>query len=129
MAAPLLAGGALLVGCVAAAVIDPTGGPTICPFKVATGYDCPGCGGTRAAHKLFTGHLGAALDHNVLAVLAMPVILWGLFVALTRAFGGPAWRGFSLSPRWTAIAASALVVFCVVRNLPMAPFAWLGSAA
>lgn len=112
-----------------AAAVDPAGGPTICPFKLATGLDCPGCGGTRALHKLLTGHLVAALDFNVLAVLAFPFILWGLFAWFTRAFGGPSWRGFSLSNRWTAVAVVVLLAFWVVRNVPGTPLSWLGTGA
>ena len=125
--APLLAGGLLLGGCVALAVVDPSHGPPICPFKAVTGYDCPGCGGTRAAHQLFTGHLGAALSFNVLAVLAMPFILWGLFASITAMLGGPRWRSISLSPAWTRVALVALLAFWVLRNVPIAPFNWLGT--
>lgn len=126
-AAPYVAGGLLLGGCVALAVVDPTHGPQLCPFKAVTGLDCPGCGGTRAAHQLFTGHLGAAVDFNVLAVLAMPFILWGLFVSLTAMLGGPRWRGVSLSPAWTRVALIVVVAFWVLRNLPLTPFNWLGT--
>jgi hypothetical protein len=126
-AAPFVAGGLLLGGCVALAVVDPTNGPPLCPFKAVTGYDCPGCGGTRAAHQLFTGHLLAALDFNVLAVVAFPFILWGLFVSLTAMLGGPRWRSVSFSPQWTKVAFVVIVAFWVLRNLPIAPFSWLGT--
>lgn len=125
--APVFAGGLLLGGCVTLALVDPAGGPPVCPFKAATGLDCPGCGGTRAAHQLFNGHLFAALDFNVLAVLAMPFILWGLFTWLTRAFGGPVLRGISVPNRWTGVAVVVLLAFWVVRNLDGTPFAWLGT--
>jgi hypothetical protein len=114
---------------VALAIVDPTHGPTLCPFKLVTGLDCPGCGGTRAAHQLLTGHLGAAVDLNVLAVLAMPFLLWGAFVSLTAMLGGPRWRAVSLSPTWTRVALVVVVAFWVLRNLPIAPFSWLGTGA
>jgi Protein of unknown function (DUF2752) len=126
-AAPFIAGGLLLTGCIALAVVDPSHGPPICPFKAVTGLDCPGCGGTRAAHQLFTGHLGAALSFNVLAVVAMPFILWGLFASLTAMLGGPRWRSVALSPQWTRVALVLLVAFWVLRNVPVAPFNWLGT--
>lgn len=123
---PLAAAGVLLAGCVGLAVVDPSHGPTICPFKLATGLDCPGCGGTRALHSLLRGDLVAAIDHNVLAVLAFPLIVWGLFATLTRAFGGPKIRTLD-PPHWlTAVAVVALVAFWVVRNLP-GPFHWMYS--
>jgi hypothetical protein len=126
-AAPFVAGGLLLSGCVALAIVDPTHGPPICPFKAVTGLDCPGCGGTRAAHQLFTGHLGAALNYNVLAVIALPFILWGLFVTLTAMLGGPRWKAISFSPLWTRVALVVVVVFWVARNVPIAPLRWLGT--
>lgn len=127
--APWIAGGLLLSGCVALAVVDPTHGPPICPFKAVTGLDCPGCGGTRAAHQLFTGHLGAALSYNILAVLAMPLILWALFASLTAMLGGTRWRCVTFSPRWTQVAVVVLVAFWVLRNIPVAPFQWLGTGS
>jgi hypothetical protein len=127
VAGPVIAGGILLAGCVTLAAVDPTNGPPVCPFKVVTGWDCPGCGGTRALHQLFTGHLGAALSYNVLAVLILPVLLWGLFVALTKVLGGPGWKSISIERPWIWIAFAAVAVFWVVRNLPVAPFDWLGT--
>ncbi len=127
MAAPILAGALLVAGCAVAGLVDPRGGPTICPFKLATGLDCPGCGGTRAAHDLMRGDLLGALDHNVLAVIAFPLILWGLFTWLTSALGGRKLPTFSPSTRVTVIAVVVLVTFWVVRNLSYAPFHWLGS--
>lgn len=127
VAAPLVAGGILLGGCVTLALVDPAGGPPVCPLRAVTGYDCPGCGGTRAVHQLLNGNLGAALDLNVLAVLALPVILWGLFVSLTAMLRGPRWKSISVSSRWTWVALGAVAVFWVVRNLPVAPFDWLGT--
>jgi len=126
-AAPFVAGGLLLGGCVALAVVDPTNGPPVCPFNALTGLDCPGCGGTRAAHQLFTGNPVAAVDLNILAVVALPIILWGLFVSLTAMLGGPRWRGFSLSSQWTRVALVVVAAFWVLRNLPVAPFSWLGT--
>ena len=81
----------------ALAVVDPTDGPPICPFKAVTGLDCPGCGGTRAAHQLFTGHLGAAADLNVLAVARDPARpLRRSSSSLTAMLGGPRWRAISV---------------------------------
>jgi hypothetical protein len=127
VAAPVAAGAVLLGGCVAVAVVDPSGGPTLCPFKLATGLDCPGCGGTRAAHQLLTGHPLAAADLNLLALIAIPLVLWGLFASLTAMLGGPRWRALSFSPVLVRAALVVAVVFWAVRNIPVAPLDWLGT--
>jgi Protein of unknown function (DUF2752) len=125
--APLVAGGILLSGCVALAIVDPTHGPTICPFKAVTGLDCPGCGGTRAAHKLLTGHVFAALSYNALAVVLLPFLAWGLFASLVRSMGGPTLPVAGLNRRWATVGFAIVIAFTVLRNLPIAPFSWLGT--
>lgn len=125
--APLMAAAVLAAGCAVSAMVDPTSGPTICPFKIATGLDCPGCGGTRAAHALFRGDLVAAASHNVVALIAIPLILWGAFAGLTRAFGGKVIRTYAPSLPVTFSALGVVLTFWVVRNLSIAPFDWLYS--
>lgn len=126
-AAPVMAGVLMATGCVALALVDPAGGPPICPFKAMTGLDCPGCGGTRAVHQLLNGHLMAALDLNVLAVLVLPLLAWAAFIGLTRGFGGPSWPMLRVSRNWLVGALVVVIAFGVVRNLPVPPFSWLGT--
>jgi hypothetical protein len=126
--APVAAAGALLGGCIAVALVDPSSGPTVCPFRLVTGLDCPGCGATRAAHQLFTGHLLGAADLNLLALVAIPLVLWGVYASLTAMLGGPRWRTLSLSAGWLRVALVVAVVFWVVRNIPLGPFDWLSSS-
>lgn len=123
LAAGVLVGGA----CVASALIDPTGGPTLCPFKAMTGLDCPLCGATRAAHQLFRGNVVGAADFNLVFVLAAPLLVFAAFSVLRQAFGGRALRIPRVS-RLTVIAlVSAVAVFTLVRNLGIAPLDWLSS--
>ncbi len=126
-AAPVMAGGLMAAGCVALALVDPAGGPPICPFKAMTGLDCPGCGGTRAVHQLLNGQLMAALDLNVLAVLVLPLLAWAAFVSLTRGFGGPRWPMLRVSRGWLVGALVVVIAFATLRNLSVQPFSWLGT--
>ena len=41
-----------------------------CLFKTATGYDCPGCGSTRAVHHLLHGRVGTAFRYNPMLFVA-----------------------------------------------------------
>jgi hypothetical protein len=61
-----------------------------CPTQLLLGIDCPGCGGLRAVHALANGDIAAAADHNILALVALPVVivLWVMWVR--RAWRDPA---------------------------------------
>jgi hypothetical protein len=94
-----------------------------CPLKAMTGLDCPLCGATRATFALIRGDLGTALDFNALYVVLVPVI------ALVAVF----WLIRRRTPavlRWQRFPVAALlvaIVYMAVRNLPFAPFDYLGT--
>lgn len=52
-----------------------------CAFKMATGYDCPGCGSQRAIHALLSGDIGGAWRANAAFILSLPLLA---VVAATR---------------------------------------------
>ena len=92
-----------------------------CAFHRMTGMQCPGCGGLRAAHHLLHGEVVTAFRFNQLVVLAAPFAVW---FTLRRLLRGP--RAGKLShraqARWAWLAFGVLVVFWVVRNLPLEMF-------
>jgi hypothetical protein len=101
---------------------DPFGG---CALKAVTGFDCPGCGGTRAFWYLVHGNLPEAARHHVFAVFAAPFLVY-LYL------GWAAQRMFNLTlpalplrPRLVGGFFAAWGVFMVVRNLPWEPFTML----
>jgi len=91
-----------------------------CVFYRTTGLQCPGCGGLRATHQLLHGHVATAFQYNPLVVTAAPCVL--LLLAWRK------WRGprHPMSPRaavgWTWFILAVVVVFWVVRNLPIGFF-------
>lgn len=94
-----------------------------CPLNVMTGLDCPLCGATRATFALLRGDIAAAADFNLLYVLLLPVV--AVFaVAWIRRRDLPR---LVRSPRFPAVALAAAVAYMVVRNLPFAPFDYLGT--
>ncbi len=122
----LVAPVATLVGTAAAvgylAAVDPNtpGHYPVCPLKLLTGVDCPGCGMLRATHDLAHGDIAGALDHNVLMVVLVPLaaVLW--FRWVRRAWSGvtPAVTKAQFRRR-NAILLTILVLvlaFGVVRN-------------
>ncbi len=125
MAAPvgaLIAAGAAWA---AVAALHPgDSGPVLCPFRWATGMDCPFCGSTRAASDLARGDLVRALDHNayvVLVLLPLAALAWW-------GWARSAWRG---RPRpvtadrvlWALMALTA--GWWILRLV----VPWLGSSA
>jgi hypothetical protein len=121
-----VAGGALTaVGVLAAVDPNQPGHFPVCPFKAMTGLDCPFCGGLRAVHDLAHGNVLAALDRNVLVVLAVPVVAFAWLQWLRRA-ARPSTAPRREMPPWRVRAVIVLaLVFWVVRNIPGVPF--LGS--
>lgn len=97
-----------------------------CPLKLITGLDCPLCGSLRATHSLVHGHLGSAAGHNLLFVLAVPVVVFAWATWMASAAGWPVRRWRMPTRAWWALAVLA-GVFMVVRNLPGPPLHWLAS--
>ena len=69
----------------------------------------------------------AALDLNAMFVLAVPFLAWWAIARLVRAWNGPVLRVPRPSVPMLWVTFAVLMVFGVVRNLPMQPFAWLGT--
>lgn len=85
-----------------------------CPFRMLTGWYCPGCGGLRMTHDLLHADVAAAVADNVFLLAGLPLLAgWWL------------WRNHRSRPAFPVpvlIAISvAAVVWTVVRNLPGFP--------
>jgi hypothetical protein len=84
-----------------------------CLFHQITGWNCPGCGATRATHDLLHGQFVRAFRDNALFVVALPLCAW--FVGC-RIFQPS--KPTAVSPRWLWLLAPLAVAFSVWRNLP-----------
>jgi hypothetical protein len=88
-----------------------------CVFHSVTGLACPGCGSLRAVHNLLHGELAAAFRLNPLLIILAPALAGIWLVRGEAAFA-------SLRPVWIWIVLSVILLFSVLRNLPMAPFTY-----
>jgi hypothetical protein len=88
---------------------DPSAGPSplpACPFRAATGWPCPGCGGTTAVHHLLWLDPAAAWAAHSAATVLLPVAAVATAVLMLglrrgwwtrRAASRTAWAGFALA--------------------------------
>jgi hypothetical protein len=96
-----------------------------CLIKLSTGFDCPGCGGTRAFWYLLHGDIPAAARSHLLAVFAAPYLVY-MYLAWSVNLVSKRWKlpTLKLSPLAVSLYLAAWAVFSVLRNLPWAPFTW-----
>ena len=94
-----------------------------CPFRLLTGWQCPGCGSTRACYQLLHLHPVAAFKLNPLMVMTLPFIIYG-FLGFTRsAITSQPHRRIFIPPIYLWAWLVVLIFFWVFRNTPWYPFA------
>jgi hypothetical protein len=120
LAAPIACGCCLLAGAAYVGLNDPSagGGFLPCPFRTLTGWWCPGCGLTRAAHHLMRGDLGRALHFNAFVVVILAGLLATWLVWLLHCTGRRVAWVRTIPVLAQAASIAVLVAFAVVRNLP-----------
>lgn len=86
-----------------------------CPFLVAIGYQCPGCGSQRAIHALLHGDIVSAWHFNAMLVVFIPLIVV-LIVAEFRRTRAPHFYRLvnSAAVIWTS--AAVLILWWIFRN-------------
>jgi hypothetical protein len=88
-----------------------------CVFHSVTGLACPGCGSLRAVHSLLHGEFASAFRLNPLLIVLLPL------AATMWVFRREAVLG-NVRPIWIWLLVSLIVVFAVLRNLPISPFTY-----
>ncbi|WP_129718378.1 DUF2752 domain-containing protein [Pedobacter sp. SYP-B3415] len=99
-----------------------------CPFHTFTGLDCPGCGSQRAIHALLHGNIGQAADNNLLLVMSLPFLAVHYY---HKTVSGITRRPYSWRvvghPATARIIFVIVVLFWILRNIPLTPFQYLAS--
>lgn len=91
-----------------------------CPFRVATGLECPGCGSQRAVHQLLNFNLFNALKENLLLVISIPYLLLGIIFEIWKDKQNPTfikWRRRLFGLKATYIILALVIIFWIVRNI------------
>jgi hypothetical protein len=100
-----------------------------CPVHYLTGWYCPGCGSLRAIHQLLHGNLRAAWAMNPLTVVLLPFLSYGLLSSVLFELRGRGLPQPFLRAVWIRALCVVIVLFGIVRNLPLHPFDWLAPGA
>ena len=93
-----------------------------CPLHYFTGFYCPGCGSLRAIHALLHGDLRQAVAMNLLTVILLPFIGYGLASEIYRSFCARPLPGTMLPANWIRVLFAVIVLFGIARNIPVHPF-------
>ena len=93
-----------------------------CPFRVLTGFTCPGCGTTRALHQILHGHFYTAFTLNPLLLLAIPFALFALLRYSVIVMRGGVPRGNALPALYVYVIFFVILSFWILRNTPFYPF-------
>lgn len=92
----------------------------LCGFHALTGFSCPGCGATRALGQLFQGHWAEAFRLNPILISLLPLAVYGIvWVARPRP------PRTAVRPVWLGALVVVGLLFAVLRNLPVQPWAGL----
>ena len=90
-----------------------------CPFKLLTGYECPGCGSQRAIHYLLNLELVHAMRENILLVISIPYILTGLVIDSIKSPSERIlkWRKRLFGQNAIIVILVLIVGFWILRNI------------
>ena len=100
-----------------------------CPVHYLTGLYCPGCGSLRALHALLHGNLHEAWAMNPLTIVVLPFLTYGVASQFLLQVRGKGLPEVTLPANWIRALGVAIVLFGVVRNLPLHPFNLLAPGA
>ena len=114
----------LLAGATYLFVFEPgkTGFFPACPFRLLTGFTCPGCGTTRALHQILHGDFAAAFVLNPVLVLAIPFLVFALLRYSVIVMRGGVPRPNALPAPFIYVIFVVIVSFWIFRNTPFYPF-------
>ena len=86
----------------------------LCPFRLLTGWNCPGCGALRMIHDVLHGDVAAAIHDNAMLLIGAPLLAEWMLLSRRRG-------KLPVTLPTAAVVIVTLAVWTVVRNLPGFP--------
>lgn len=93
-----------------------------CPFHVATGFHCPGCGSQRAIHSFMHGDFTKAFQHNFLILLLIIVLIYEVVIYTLNWKFNKQYYNLLHHPNTTRSMLVLIILFWILRNINSYPF-------
>ncbi|HWN08369.1 MAG TPA: DUF2752 domain-containing protein [Pyrinomonadaceae bacterium] len=93
-----------------------------CPFRLLTGFACPGCGSTRGMHALIHGDVLTAFKFNPFLVLALPFLIYVLLRHTNAVLRKQPINRNRLNAKYIWALFVVILGFWIFRNTPLYPF-------
>jgi len=93
-----------------------------CPFRLLTGFACPGCGSTRGMHALIHGDALTAFKFNPFLVLALPFLVYVLLRHTNAVLRNQQINRNRLNAKYIWVLFVVILGFWIFRNTPLYPF-------
>lgn len=95
-----------------------------CPFRVITGYKCPGCGSQTTIHSLLNFDFLRAFRANAMLVLSIPYLFIGFIFDMIK---NPnerilRWRKRLFGEKAIYFILVIIVIYSILRNLSFCQF-------
>lgn len=98
----------------------------VCPVYRLTGLYCTGCGSQRTIHHLLNLEITQSLRYNPLLTVFLPFYLYLAGVLLYNFIFDKKYRPFFLyNNKIVYIILIIIVLYTVLRNIPISPFSYL----
>lgn len=90
-----------------------------CPFRVMTGYKCPGCGSQRAIHSLLNFDIRNAVNENAILLLSIPYLIMGFAFDLIKKPNKKIlkWRKRLFGVTAIYVILFVILTFWILRNI------------
>lgn len=93
----------------------------VCPFRLTTGYLCPGCGTLRALYALTRGDVALAWAFNPAILVSLPLFAFVWVTTVRRAWLGVP-RVWTPGPRLLGLLPIVITLYWIARNTPAIAF-------
>ena len=96
-----------------------------CPFHSLTGYHCPGCGSQRAIHQILHFNILGMINHNALFIVGILIILYHNTIRILNHYSLKKYYNYIYHPKTPMILGVLIILFWILRNIPIHPFSCL----